>query len=139
MTKLIKSIGIGISAMFAPAVPLFMAVGLAIFADTVSGVWKVKKNKQTFDSKKLRLGLVSKMLAYQGVVATMFLLDVWILGEFMALFNDINLVATKLVCMGLISIEVISINENFQEVTGKSIMQGIKAFINSYNDIKKDL
>jgi hypothetical protein len=100
---------------------------------------KSKKREQVFSSSALRKGMVSKMVIYQSCVITMFLLDVWVVGEFMAIFNDINFVATKMLCMALITIEIISINENFEAVTGKSIFHGLKKFLNSYNEIKRDL
>jgi hypothetical protein len=137
--KYFKIILASIVAFFAPALPLFFAVGLAIFMDTVFGVWKVKKTGQVFSSSALRKGMVSKMVIYQSCVITMFLLDVWVVGEFMAIFNDINFVATKMLCMALITIEIISINENFEAVTGKSIFHGLKKFLNSYNEIKRNL
>jgi hypothetical protein len=139
MSKIIKSMIVACLAFFSPALPLFFAVGAVIFADTVTGVWKVRKTDIKFSSTELRKGFVSKMVFYQGAVLTMYLLDIWVIGEFMAIFNSINLVATKLVCVGLVSVELISINENFEAVTGKSILHGVKSFLNGYNNIKKDL
>jgi hypothetical protein len=56
--KYFKIILASIVAFFAPALPLFFAVGLAIFMDTVFGVWKVRRTDIKFSSTELRKGFV---------------------------------------------------------------------------------
>ena len=140
LSKTMAYIPVAVLAFISPVIPIIIAVGIAIFTDTVFGIWAVRKtNPKQFKSTVLRKGLVTKLFFYQTSVFTIYLIDKLILGEVLALFNSIPFIATKIVALALISIELVSINEKFEIVHNKSIIRGIKDFINSYNTIKKDL
>lgn len=131
---------IAVFGFFAPVVPLLLGVGVAIFIDTLFGIWAVKKTEpELFNSRALRKGLVTKLFFYQTVVIGIFIIDSLILHEFSSMFSELPLLITKLVAIALVLIEGVSIDEKFKKVHNKSIIQGIKDFINSYNTIKKDL
>jgi len=140
LTKIMGYIPLAVLTFISPLIPVIIAVGIAIFTDTLFGIWAVKKtDPESFKSSVLRKGFVTKLFFYQSVVLTIFLIDSLILGEIIQLFNQIPHLATKIVALALIAIEAVSMDEKFKAVHNKSIVQGIKDFINSYNTIKKDI
>ena len=79
------------------------------------------------------------MFLYQGAVMTGYLVDVFLLGEFIAIIFDIPLLFTKLVSMTLIFIEGVSLDENWQKIKGKTFIQSFKEMVFQVTSIKKDI
>jgi hypothetical protein len=77
-----------ICAFLMPIKPLFLLVGLMIILDTVSGIFKAKKIHEKITSKKLSR-VISKMLLYQCGLVTFFILEKFLLGEFIVAFSSI--------------------------------------------------
>jgi hypothetical protein len=57
------------------------------------------------------------MILYQGVVITLFILEKYALGEFVTYFVEVPYFLTKLISIILISIELMSMHENFEAIT----------------------
>jgi hypothetical protein len=108
-----------------------------ILIDTVTGVYKAKKRKEKVTSRKLSQ-VISKMFLYQLTVITFFLLDKYLLGEFIGKFTSIPLFLTKVSAIILASIEVVSINENFTAITGKSMWTQIKLILWRAKELNDD-
>ena len=127
-----------IAAYFAPIIGVCVTVAAAIVADTLIGVGASLKKGQKFRSLKLRTGLAHKMLIYQCVIITIYLIDVNIFGD--ALNNVIGErhLITKAVAIVLISIEAISIDENFETLTGRRLSERIMSLISKAKSLKKD-
>jgi len=83
--------------------------------------------------------IIPKMILYQMAVLSAFVLDVWLLGEFIKFILSIDLLFTKLVSMTLIFIEILSINENFTFITGKNLFKSFKLMITRASSIKEDI
>jgi hypothetical protein len=79
------------------------------------------------------------MLLYQLAVITGFVLDKWLLGEFISFLFTIEFLFTKLIAMTLVFIELVSIDENFRELTGKNLFKSFKQMITRASDIKDDI
>ena len=124
-------------AFFMPIYGLLLAVGLVIVADTITGVYKAKKLKQKITSRRLS-EIVSKMFLYQGVVVLFFFIDRFILGEFIQMFIEIPLFLTKVVSALLCFIEVKSIDENFEAITGQSLWSKLKDLLARTKELKED-
>jgi len=124
---------------FAPIHGVVLTVISFILFDTVIAYWRVKKTGVKWTSKKLRVGLVQKSITYVALIVLFFLMDKFILNEFVKTFVNIDYFLTKALTLIFIFIEFTSIDESYTIVRGKSIFQSLKELIGKANDIKNDL
>ena len=124
---------------FAPIHGVVLTVISFILFDTVIAYWRVKKTGVKWTSKKLRVGLVQKSITYVALIVLFFLMDKFILNEFVKTFVNIDYFLTKSLTLIFIFIEFTSIDESYTIVRGKSIFQSLKELIGKANDIKNDL
>jgi len=123
---------VSISLYLAPIYPLMALVGIMIGLDTITGRWaaRVKARKEGKDvrlevsSKRTRNGLIPKILGYNAVILTVYILDRFMLSDLLTHFFPtfpVEYSATK--CAGLILmwIEFDSIDENYYKVKGVKI------------------
>lgn len=134
----IHSVLVILMSFVAPIKPLILAVGMAIIADTVTGLIKANKLKQKVTSHRLS-AIISKMLLYQGALITIFVLETFVLGEFVQMLSSIQYLLSKIVACILILVEARSVDENFQIITGFSIFDKGKELLARYKKIKKEL
>jgi hypothetical protein len=134
----LKAFLFSLLSFFMPIYPLLLLVGLFILFDTFLGVWSAKKRGEVISSRKLG-NIIPKMLLYQLAVITGFVLDKWLLGEFISFLFTIEFLFTKLIAMTLVFIELVSIDENFRELTGKNLFKSFKQMITRASDIKDDI
>ena len=134
----ISSIFAVIAAFLLPIKAIMITVGLAILADTVVGIYKSKKKGEKITSRKLSQ-VVSKMFLYQGAIVLFFCIEKFILVDFIVLFTGIPLFLTKLVGALMVFIEVQSISESIESLTGKSIWVRIKEMITRAKEVKEDI
>lgn len=125
---------------FAPIYGLLIAVGFAIFLDTFTGIFKsVKLNGwRSIRSRKLS-NIVSKMLLYQITILLLFVIDNYVLNEFIAVHFTIKFMFTKLVAILLIFIELVSIKENIEEALKIDIWKMLKNLLNRAKEVKEDI
>jgi len=97
-------------AFFAPVAGIMIAVGAFISLDTLLGMMAAHKTGEKIESKKLSR-VVWKMVMYQSVVLTFFVMDVFIVGDLLGQFVNTSFVLTKAVGVALIGIEFKSIDE----------------------------
>jgi hypothetical protein len=134
LPKLLAVVG----SFFLPISGILFLVGFAIFVDTLTGLWKSKKLKIPITSRKLS-AIVSKMFLYQLAVIGFYLIDFWILNDIIMKFFSVPLMLTKILALVLISIEVMSINENYFAIRKISIWQGMKNLFARAKEIKQDI
>jgi hypothetical protein len=79
------------------------------------------------------------MVLYQSSVILFFMMEKFILMDFIIIFTSIPLFLTKIITITLCSIELKSIDENYQAVSGKSIWKGFKELVARTQEIKKDI
>jgi hypothetical protein len=125
-----------IIAFLQPIHYIMLAVGGFIFADTLIAYFRTKKMKQKWTSRKMRMGLVPKLITYQMVVITFFLLDFALLNEFITNFVQIEYFATKIIASVMIYIELLSIDETFKVLRGKSIFSYLASMLNHLKKAK---
>ena len=134
MVQLLAVIG----AFFLPISGILFLIGFAIVVDTITGVWKAKKLGMPITSRKLS-AIISKLMLYEVAVIGFYLIDYWILNDIILKFFSVPLMLTKILSLILVSIEVMSINENYKAVKGIDIWQGMKNLFARAKEIKTDL
>lgn len=115
-----------------------ITVGLAIMADTITGMWKAKKLNEKITSRKLSQ-IISKMFLYQGTIVLFFLIDKFILGDILLAFFSIQFLLTKVVALVLASVEVFSIDENIKAVKGTGLWSAFKQLTSRAKDISNEV
>lgn len=136
-THLIQIGGI-LLAFVLPIRGLLLAIGLCIFLDTIFGVMKARKLKQKISSRGLSK-IISKMFLYQGTILLFFIIDIFVLGEFVAVFIGIPLFLTKVIACVLIFIELKSMDENFKLIYGTSLWDKLKDMLARAKDLKQEI
>ena len=132
-----KLLGI-IGAFFLPISGILFLIGFAIFIDTLTGIWKSKKLKIPITSRKLS-AIISKLFLYELAVIGFYLIDYWILNDIIMTFFSVPLMLTKILALTLVSIEVMSINENYIAIRKISIWDSLRNLFLRAKEIKQDL
>ena len=127
-----------ILAFFAPVKGILITVGLFILADTISGIWKARRNGERITSRGLS-AIVSKMLLYNGAVLLSFLLDEFIIGDILEGIFSIKDMVTKIVALLLVYIEAQSISENYEAVKGVNLWQEFKKLLSRTKEVKNEI
>jgi len=78
------------------------------------------------------------MALYEITVILFYLIDYFILNGIIIKFFSIDLLLTKIVALILVSIEVISINENYKAVRGLDLWDSAKRLFNRVKEIKNN-
>ena len=124
---------------FAPITGMIILVALSTLIDTGFGIWKVQKLDEKISSKKFRFGLVPKLTSYVIAVMLVYASDYFILNDLTKILVSIEFLSTKVIALMLISIEVKSMDENFEAVRGWSFLKKFTGLIIKAKDIKKQI
>lgn len=135
MTSMIRTAIWTCMAFFAPVSLIILAIGLAIFADTIVAL---SLTNRKFTSKRLRNGILSKMLAYEASILLLFLVDYAMINDAVLTIFSVPYVVTKIAGLFLIGIEISSIDEKIRDKYGddKGIINRFKGFVKSIKKIK---
>ena len=138
--KYIQYLIASILLLFAPIYGLLVAVGAAIMLDTFTGIFKsIKLNGwRSVRSRKLS-NIVSKMLLYEVCVLFLFLMDKFLLNEFIKHAFGFDFMFTKICAILLMFIELVSIKENIEEAFNVDIWKMLKKILNRAKEIKTDI
>ena len=126
-----------VSSFFMPISGILILIGLSVILDTLTGVWKSKKLKKPITSRKLS-AVISKILLYEITVMLFYLIDYFILNDIILTFFSVELMTTKILALVLVSIEVISINENFKAVKGIDLWASLKNLLARAKEVTQD-
>ena len=127
-----------VSAFFLPISGILFLIGFAIAVDTITGIWKAKKLKIKITSRGLS-AIVSKLFLYEVAVILTYLIDYYILNDIILQFFSVPLMLTKILSLVLVSIEAISISENYKAVKQIDIWSALKNLLQRSKEIKKDI
>ena len=127
-----------IGSFFLPISGILFLIGFAIVLDTITGVWKAKKLKIPITSRGLS-AVISKLLLYEVAVIGFYLIDYWILNDIILVFFSIPLMLTKILSLVLVSLETLSISENYKAVKGIDIWSAFKNLLQRSKEIKQDI
>ena len=127
-----------VSTFFLPITGILFLIGFAILVDTITGIWKAKKLGIPITSRKLS-AIISKLMLYEVAVILFYLIDRFILNDIILTFFSVPLMLTKILSLVLVSIEVISISENYKAVKGIDLWQAMKLLFARARDIQQDI
>lgn len=128
-TKLLL-LATSILAVLSPVKPMIYVALLAIILDTSFGVWRSVKKGGWKAIKSRRLShVVSKSLLYCGAILFIFLVEKYIASDLLAHFIAVDLVMTKIVAFFCVAVEIKSINESYESVTGKNLLKSLREFV----------
>lgn len=122
---------------FAPIKGIIFLVALATIFDTAFGVWKAKKLNENVNSKTFRHGFIPKLISYVAGIMLVYTSDFFIINYLTKELVSIDFIATKLIGLALISIEVKSMDESFAKVKGYSFINEIIKIIIQAKNVKK--
>lgn len=125
--------------LFVPIYGLLIAVGSAIILDTFTGIFKSIKLEglQSIRSRKLS-NVISKMALYEICIVFLFLIDRFVLNEFIEHAFGFGFMFTKICAILLIFVELVSIKENIEASFRIDIWQLLKTAFNRAKEIKAD-
>jgi hypothetical protein len=121
-----------------PIIPLFLIIGVSIVIDTVFGILRAKKLKQKITSRGLSK-LISKMVLYDSAVLLFFCIEKFILGDIIGVFTSIPFILTKIVATTILFIELKSINENYEIISGVNFWTSFKILLQRSKDLKSEI
>jgi hypothetical protein len=138
--KYIQYIVASLFLFFIPIHGLLVAVAMAIVLDTFTGIFKSIKlhGFQSIRSKKLST-IVSKMLLYEVTILLLFLMDKYLLNEFVILWWGIEFMFTKMCAIVLIFIELVSVKENIESAYNIDIWKMLKKLLSRAKEINSDI
>jgi hypothetical protein len=126
---------VAVYSFFAPIQVILLVIGLAIFVDTIVAI---RLTTEKFSSRRLRKGLIGKMITYESAVLLFFLIDYSMVNEMVKTVFSVDYTLTKLVGLFLASIEVVSIDEKIRVRYGddKGFIARFKSFVKKAKAIK---
>lgn len=126
--------------LFVPIYGLLIAVGTAIILDTFTGVFKSIKlyGWRSVKSRKLS-NIVSKMMLYEICILLLFVMDKFVLNEFVNHAFGFEFMFTKICAILLMFIELVSVKENIEEAFKIDIWKMVKSALNRAKDIRADI
>ena len=126
-----------VSSFFLPISGILILIGVSVIVDTITGVWKSKKLGTPITSRKLS-AVISKILLYEVTVMLFYLIDYFIINDIVLTFFSVELRITKILALVLVSIEVISLNENIKAVKGIDIWDSLKNLFARAKEVTQD-
>lgn len=121
-----------LAMFFSPVAGVFLAVGMFVILDTFLGRWKAKNIlPEGSSSKLLRKGLFSKTALYLGFMIAFYLLDFYIVNQFLKAKTGWDFLMTKMMAVLLIYVEVDSMDENIKKVKGYGLKHYFKKIIST--------
>jgi len=130
----------GLILFFTPIQGLVITVGLIVFLDTFTGIFKSVKLKGwcSINSRTMS-NIISKMLLYEICIIVLFPIDKFLLNDLLHNVISVQYFSTKLACIVIILIEGTSIKENIEEAMNIKIWDIIKKILSRVKDVKKDI
>lgn len=135
MKNIINAIGIFLS----PVIPMLAVCFFIIMIDTITGRKAARKRGEVVNSRRTRLGLVSKVLTYFAVILMAYFTDYFILNEITTRYVWFDYLFTRSWTGVLIWIEWTSINENIKTLRGISLNEKAVTFIEGVKKVIRDL
>jgi len=126
--------------LFVPIYGLLIAVGAAIVLDTFTGIFKsVKLRGWCSIRSRILSNIISKMALYEICILFLFLIDKFVLNEFIVKWFGFDFMFTKICAILLIFIELVSIKENIEETFKVDIWALLKKAFLRAKEIKIDI
>ena len=138
--RYINYIATSVLLLFVPVYGLLISVGAAIVLDTITGIFKSIKLSgwASIRSRKLS-NVISKMALYEICILLLFVIDKFVLNEFINHAFGFDFMFTKICAILLIFTELVSIKENVEESFKIDIWKLLKGTFNRAKEIKSDI
>lgn len=126
--------------LFVPIYGLLIAVGAAIVLDTFTGIFKsVKLRGWSSIRSRILSNIISKMALYEVCILFLFVIDKFLLNEFILHWFGFTFMFTKICAILLIFIELVSIKENIEETFKIDVWALLKKAFLRAKEIKTDI
>ena len=135
LKTIIASYLLSLVAFFTPLAGMVLLITFAVVIDTYVGRSYAKWSGKVVTSAKTRVGFIRKMVTYSISILFSFLLDHFILNDFIKMIIDKDYLFTIIATLFLIHLEYTSIDEKVKWRTGKSITERIGDFVRRLKDI----
>jgi hypothetical protein len=126
-----------LAAFFAPIIPLVLIIFGAIMLDTVFGIIKAKK-LGIYTSRGFGQ-IARKICLYGGAIVISFLAEKYIVGDIVGIFCKIPFIGTKVISAILLIVEGVSINENWEAISGVNLWKKAKLILTRTKELKKEI
>jgi hypothetical protein len=126
--------------LFVPIQSLIIAVAAAITLDTFTGIFKsVKLKGWSSIRSRVLSNIISKMVLYEICIMVLYVIDKYLLNEFIQSAFGFVYMFTKICAILLIFVELVSIKENIEETFNVDIWKLLrKAFLRA-KEFKSDI
>lgn len=129
MRNIFTSFLVSLVAIFSPVVPILLTVGFLITLDFFVGIYRAYKLKEKITSRKMG-NTISKMFLYQAMILSIFLLETYIVTDILPL--------TKIAAALIATVEIKSIDESIEKMTGVGIWKRMVKIIKRGESQTKD-
>lgn len=138
--KYINYIFASLVLLFVPIYGLLISIGAAIILDTFTGIFKSVKLEgwKSIRSRKLS-NVISKMALYEVCILLLFVVDKFVLNEFIKSAFGFEFMFTKICSILLIFVELVSIKENIEATFQIDIWKLLKNAFNRAKDVRSDI
>lgn len=119
-----------IFSVLAPVKPMVAIAIMFIWCDMFFGIWRSVKLGGWKSIRSRRLSsTISKSLLYSGAIVVIFLMEKFVLADIIGMFIKVDLILTKAFTFFCVMVEIKSINESYNDITGKNILESFKKFL----------
>ncbi len=126
--------------LFVPIYGLLIAVGAAIVLDTFTGIFKsVKLRGWSSIRSRILSNIISKMALYEICILFLFVIDKFLLNEFIINWFGFTFMFTKICAILLIFVELVSIKENIEETFKIDIWKLLKKVFLRAKEVKNNI
>jgi hypothetical protein len=138
--KYLKYILSSLVLLFVPIYGLLIAVGTAIALDTFTGIFKsIKLGGWCSIRSRILSNIISKMALYEICILLLFVIDKFVLNEFISKWFGFQFMFTKICAILLIFIELVSIKENIEASFKIDIWKLLKKAFLRAKELKTDI
>jgi hypothetical protein len=126
--------------LFVPIYGLLIAVGTAIALDTFTGIFKsIKLTGWCSIRSRILSNIISKMALYEVCILLLFVIDKFVLNEFISKWFGFQYMFTKICAILLIFIELVSIKENIEATFKVDIWKLLKKAFLRAKELKSNV
>jgi hypothetical protein len=126
--------------LFVPIYGLLVAVGASIILDTFTGIFKsVRLNGWVSIRSRKLSNVISKMALYEICILFLFVMDKYVLNEFVKHAFGFDFMFTKVCAIVLIFVELVSVKENIEETFKIDIWALLKKALNRAKEAKEGI
>jgi hypothetical protein len=138
--RYIKYIISSLVLLFVPIYGLLIAVGTAIALDTFTGIFKsIKLTGWCSIKSRILSNIISKMALYEICILLLFVIDKFVLNEFISKWFGFQFMFTKICAILLIFIELVSIKENIEATFKVDIWKLLKKAFLRAKELKSNV